>query len=464
MRVASRLMNTSKTTDNAEGSASTTFESLGIDPLLCEALAEENITSPFPIQEMAIPIALSGADLIGQARTGTGKTLAFGLPLLQKITLPGSEDFEDFEHYGKPQALVMAPTRELAQQVSNDLRTAASKTGARFVTIYGGVSYDEQLNRLKKGVDVVVGTPGRLLDLAKQGALDLSQVRFLILDEADEMLDMGFLPDVENLTDRTPQDKQSLLFSATMPAQIMNLVRSRLHNPVHIRAEGHDAQATVPDITQLVYQAHDLDKPEMISKLLQAPNVGKVMIFTRTKRAAQRLTDDLVDRGFDARPIHGDLNQAQRERTLKKFRNDQTKILVCTDVAARGIDVSGVSHVINFEVPDEAKEYVHRIGRTGRAGASGVSVTLVDWQDITRWNVINRTLGMDLADPPETYSTSENFLADLQIPEGTKGRIKEPEEKQEETQRKRPPRNAKPRRKRTRRRTKNGKVLRERSN
>ncbi len=457
-------MNESKTTKEYEDKDSKTFASLGINPLLCEALAEQNINEPFPIQEMAIPIALSGSDLIGQARTGTGKTLAFGLPLLQRIILPGNEGFDEFEHYGKPQALVMAPTRELAQQVSGDLSSAARKTGAKFVTIYGGVSYDEQLAQLKKGVDVVVGTPGRLLDLANQRALDLSHVRILVLDEADEMLDLGFLPDVENLTDRTPNDRQSLLFSATMPAAIMALVRSRLHNPVHIRAEGQDAQATVPDIKQLIYQAHDLDKPEMIGKMLQAPNVGKVMIFTHTKRSAQRLTDELVDRGFNARTIHGDLNQSQRERTLKKFRNNQTKILVCTDVAARGIDVSDVTHVVNFEVPDDAKEYVHRIGRTGRAGASGFAVTLVDWQDVTRWNVINKSLGMDLADPPETYSTSENFLNDLQIPKGTKGRLKKSSDEDDKKPAEKKTRNAKPRPKRTRRRTKNGKVVRERSN
>lgn len=457
-------MNESKTTKEYEDKDSKTFASLGINPLLCEALAEQNINEPFPIQEMAIPIALSGSDLIGQARTGTGKTLAFGLPLLQRIILPGNEGFDEFEHYVKPQALVMAPTRELAQQVSGDLSSAARKTGAKFVTIYGGVSYDEQLAQLKKGVDVVVGTPGRLLDLANQRALDLSHVRILVLDEADEMLDLGFLPDVENLTDRTPNDRQSLLFSATMPAAIMALVRSRLHNPVHIRAEGQDAQATVPDIKQLIYQAHELDKPEMIGKMLQAPNVGKVMIFTHTKRSAQRLTDELVDRGFNARTIHGDLNQSQRERTLKKFRNNQTKILVCTDVAARGIDVSDVTHVVNFEVPDDAKEYVHRIGRTGRAGASGFAVTLVDWQDVTRWNVINKSLGMDLADPPETYSTSENFLNDLQIPKGTKGRLKKSSDKDDKKPAEKKTRNAKPRPKRTRRRTKNGKVVRERSN
>lgn len=400
-----------------------TFADLGVAEPIVAALAEAGILNPFPIQELAIPIALTGADMIGQARTGTGKTLAFGAPLLQRLVLPGHEDFADFTDYGKPQALVMTPTRELALQVSSDLAKASAKLGVRVLTIYGGVSYDEQLDTLNDGVDLVVGTPGRLLDLANRKSLDLSHVQVLVLDEADEMLDLGFLPDVERLAAMTPSGKQTLMFSATMPAQIVALARAHLNQPVHVRAEGHDAQATVPDTTQFIYQAHDLDKPEIIGKLAQAPAVGKMMIFTRTKRSAQRLADELVDRGFDAAPIHGDLNQSQRERTLRRFRRGATKVLVATDVAARGIDVAGVTHVINYEVPDDAQQYVHRIGRTGRAGHSGVAVTLVDWPDLTRWRVINKALDLDFADPAETYSTSPHLLAELKIPEGTKGRI-----------------------------------------
>ncbi|MGB3954862.1 MAG: DEAD/DEAH box helicase [Brooklawnia sp.] len=401
----------------------TTFADLGVAEPIVQALAEAGIEHPFPIQELAIPIALTGADMIGQARTGTGKTLAFGAPLLQHLILPGHDDFDEFDHYGKPQALVMTPTRELALQVTSDLTTASKKLAARILTIYGGVGYDDQLDTLADGVDVVVGTPGRLLDLANRKSLDLSQVQVLVLDEADEMLDLGFLPDVERLAGMTPRTKQTLMFSATMPAQIIALARAHLNQPVHVRAEGHDAQATVPDTTQFVYQAHDLDKPEIIGKLLQSTVTEKVMIFTRTKRAAQRLADELADRGFDAAAIHGDLNQAQRERTLKKFRRGTTRVLVATDVAARGIDVAGVSHVVNYEVPDDAQQYVHRIGRTGRAGRSGIAVTLVDWRDITRWNVINKALGLDFADPVETYSTSPHLMEQLQIPEGTKGRL-----------------------------------------
>lgn len=406
-----------------EPAPTASFAELGVAEPIVAALAQAGIVAPFPIQELAIPIALSGADMIGQARTGTGKTLAFGAPLLQRLILPGSEDFDEFEFYGKPQALVMAPTRELALQVGADLVVAAGQMDVRMITIYGGVSYDEQLAALADGVEVVVGTPGRLLDLANRRSLDLSHVQVMVLDEADEMLDLGFLPDVERLASMTPRSRQTLMFSATMPAAIIALARANLNQPVHVRAEGHDAQATVPDTTQFIYQAHELDKPEIIGKLLQAPVVEKMMVFTRTKRSAQRLADELVDRGFDAATIHGDLNQSQRERTLKKFRRGATKVLVATDVAARGIDVSGVTHVINFEVPDDPQQYVHRIGRTGRAGNSGVAITLVDWQDITRWKVINRALDLDFAEPTESYSTSPHLLAELQIPEGTKGRI-----------------------------------------
>ena len=401
----------------------TTFAELGVEPSIVAALADEGIEHPFPIQEMAIPIALGGADMIGQARTGTGKTLAFGIPILQRIVLPGEEGAEDPGTSGKPQALVMTPTRELAMQVADDLATAAARSTVRITTIYGGVGYDDQLAALARGVDVVVGTPGRLLDLVHRHELDLSHVTIAVLDEADEMLDLGFLPDVEALLDRAPSSRQTLMFSATMPAVIMSLARSRLNQPVHVRAESQNAQMTVPQTTQFVYQAHELDKPEIIAKALQAEGMHKMMVFTRTKRAAQRLCDDLRERGFDAAGLHGDLNQAQREKTMKRFRENKITVLVCTDVAARGIDVDDVTHVVNYEVPDSPEQYVHRIGRTGRAGHEGVAVTLVDWQDVTRWKVINKALDLDFHDPAETYSTSEHLFADLGIPAGTKGRL-----------------------------------------
>jgi len=367
-------------------------------------------------------LALSGTDLIGQARTGTGKTLAFGSSLLHRLQTTAEAADKPINH-GKPRALVIAPTRELASQVTRDLELAGSRLNMRVLTIYGGTSYDEQLKALKRGVDVVVGTPGRLLDLANRRDLDLSHVEILVLDEADEMLDLGFLPDIEKILAKTPTSRQSLLFSATMPAPILALARSTLNRPINVRAEGADAQATVPDIEQFVYQAHDLDKPEVVARIIQAREVGKVMIFCRTKRAAQRLTDELSERGFPTTAIHGDLNQSARERALKKFRSGSVRTLVATDVAARGIDISGVSHVINYECPDTDATYVHRIGRTGRAGRSGVAVTLVDWPDVTRWKVISRALGLELETPIETYSSSEHLYLDLDIPEGTKGRL-----------------------------------------
>ena len=307
--------------------------------------------------------------------------------------------------------------------MTRDLELAGSRLNTRVLTIYGGTSYDEQLSALEKGIDVAVGTPGRLLDLVNRRALDLSRVEVLVLDEADEMLDLGFLPDIEKLLAKTPQERQSLLFSATMPAPILALARATLNRPVNIRAEGADAQATVPDITQFVYQAHDLDKPEVVSRIAQARDVGKVMVFCRTKRAAQRLADELQDRGFPAAAIHGDLNQTARERALKKFRAGTVTTLVATDVAARGIDITGVSHVINYECPDTDATYVHRIGRTGRAGHTGVAVTLVDWPDVTRWKVINKSLQLDFDTPVETYSSSPHLYTDLDIPEHTKGRL-----------------------------------------
>jgi superfamily II DNA/RNA helicase len=372
---------------------------------------------------MTLSVALMGTDLIGQARTGTGKTLAFGIPVLQRTVAPHDPDYADLVAPDKPQALVVAPTRELALQVSNDLALAGADRGTRVLTVYGGVGYDVQLDTLKKGVDVVVGTPGRLLDLVQRRALDLGHVKVLVLDEADEMLDLGFLPDVERLISKTPETRQTMLFSATMPGAIVALARTHMRHPMNIRAESGDDQQTVPATAQFIYQVHDLDKPEMVSRILQAENSGLTIVFTRTKRAAQRLADDLTERGFDASPLHGDMQQVAREKALKRFREGKLRVLVATDVAARGIDVQDVTHVINYSCPEDDKTYVHRIGRTGRAGATGVAVTFVDWADITRWKVINKTLDLPFDEPLETYSTSEHFYHDMGIAPGTKGRI-----------------------------------------
>ena len=403
-----------------------TFSELGLSEVLTKALSEVGFDHPFPIQEMAIPIALSGADIIGQARTGTGKTLAFGLPLLDHVLLSGDDDYEDLSLPDKPQALILTPTRELASQVTAELSAANKYRQARLLTVYGGVGYDDQVGSLNDGIDIVIGTPGRILDLADSGKLDLAGVVRLVLDEADEMLDMGFLPDVERILSKTSTDRQSQLFSATMPGPIMALARAQMHQPVHLRAEGQDATLMVPETTQFVYQTHDLDKPEILGKLCQVSTLGKMMVFTQTKRSAARLADELVDRGFAAVAIHGDLTQQARERSLRRFRKGDAKVLVATDVAGRGIDVSGVTHVVNFECPDDEKTYVHRIGRTGRAGASGVAITFIDWADTTRWKVINRALELPFDEIVESYSTTPQLLSDLKIPEGVKGRLASP--------------------------------------
>ncbi|KAB2341384.1 DEAD/DEAH box helicase [Actinomadura rudentiformis] len=367
----------------------------------------------FPIQELALPIALGGHDIIGQARTGTGKTLAFGVALLQRIT-----------HGGKrPQALVVAPTRELALQVTDDLLVAGGKLGTRVLSVYGGRAYEPQIDALREGVDVVVGTPGRLLDLVKQKHLNLSEVGVLVLDEADRMLDLGFLPDIERIIERVPAQRQTMMFSATMPGEIVALSRKYLTRPTNVRAESHAESEATPQVAQHVFQAHQMDKPEMVARLLQAEGRGLTMVFCQTKRACDRVASDLVQRGFDAAAVHGDLGQGQRERALRAFRNGKIDVLVATDVAARGLDVDDVTHVVNFECPDSADTYVHRIGRTGRAGKEGVSVTLIDWADLTRWKLINSTLDLPFAAPEETYSTSEHFFAALGIPAGTKGKL-----------------------------------------
>ncbi len=373
---------------------------------------------------MTLPIALMGTDLIGQARTGTGKTLAFSIPVLQRTVAPHDPDYSELVAPDKPQALVICPTRELALQVSGDLKVAGTKRGTRTLTVYGGVGYDEQLDALQTGVDVVVGTPGRLNDLADRGNLDLAHVKVLVLDEADEMLDLGFLPDVERLLRQTPELRQTMLFSATMPSAVIGLARTYMRHPVNIRAESADERQLVPATAQFVYQAHDLDKPEIIARILQAENSGLTIIFTRTKRQAQRIADDLAERGFNAAPLHGDMAQIAREKAMRRFRDGKVMVLVATDVAARGIDVEAVTHVINYTCPEDDKTYLHRIGRTGRAGATGIAVTFVDWADLTRWKLINKALDLPFEEPVETYSTSPNLFHDLGIPSEAKGRLK----------------------------------------
>lgn len=415
----------SRLTEEASILSTTTFRSLGILAETAEALEAVGITTPFPIQEMTLPVALAGKDVIGQAKTGTGKTLGFGLPLLEAVTVPADVEAgraKPEQLTDAPQALVVVPTRELCQQVTNDLLTAGKARNVRVVSIIGGRPHEAQVEALRKGVDIVVGTPGRLLDLAGQRKLDLTQIRGLVLDEADEMLDLGFLPDVEKIIEKLPVKRQTMLFSATMPGQVISLARRYMSQPTHIRATSPDGEgATVANTKQHVFRAHNMDKPEMLSRILQADGRGLVMVFTRTKRTAADLTEQLTRRGFAAGSVHGDLGQGAREQALRAFRSGKVDVLVCTDVAARGIDVEGVTHVVNYQTPDDEKTYLHRIGRTGRAGAKGIAVTLVDWDDIPRWQLINKALDLEHHDPAETYSTSPHFYEEMGIPAGTKG-------------------------------------------
>lgn len=390
------------------------FSDLGIDSDIVAALASKGITQPFPIQEQAIPLALTGQDIIGQAKTGTGKTLGFGLPIIQRLGT-------DPAHGAK--ALVVVPTRELAIQVAEDLTLASSNRNVQVVAIYGGKSYEGQVAQIDAGAQLIVGTPGRLIDLSNQRKLDLSKIECMVLDEADEMLDLGFLPDVEKLFAFTPAGRQTMLFSATMPGQIVSLARKYQNKPVHIRVNDPDEGHTKADIKQFFYRAHSMDKDEVVARILQAEGRGKTVIFTKTKRQAAKVADELADRGFSATALHGDMSQEAREKSMDSFRSGKRDILVATEVAARGIDVDDVTHVINYTVPEDEKAYLHRTGRTGRAGRTGIAVTFVDWEDLLRWSNIDKALELNTPDPVETYSSSPHLFTDLDIPAGTKGRI-----------------------------------------
>jgi len=389
---------------------------------ICEALAAQGITRTFAIQELTLPLALDGTDLIGQARTGMGKTLGFGVPLLDRVF--DSADVEELD--GTPRALVVVPTRELAVQVGEDLARAATKLPVRLTTIYGGRPYEEQIEALNQGVDVVVGTPGRLIDLYQRGDLQLDKVAILVLDEADEMLDLGFLPDIEKILTALTHAHQTMLFSATMPGPIITLARSFLSQPVHIRAEDVGAAQTHSTTEQVVFMAHRMDKAAVTARVLQASGRGRTIIFARTKRTAAEVAEELAGRGFAVGAVHGDMGQPAREKSLNAFRDGTIEILVATDVAARGIDIDDVTHVINYQTPDDPMTYVHRIGRTGRAGHSGTAVTLVGYDELNKWQAINDELELDLPEPPQWFSTSPELFDALSIPEGAQESVGKP--------------------------------------
>ncbi|OFU59191.1 DEAD/DEAH box helicase [Corynebacterium sp. HMSC14H10] len=396
-------------------SQSPTFVELGVAAEICDALADEGINRTFAIQELTLPLALDGTDIIGQARTGMGKTLGFGVPLIDRVF----DDARIPEPDGTARAIIIVPTRELCVQVGEDLARAAHSTNLRVCTIYGGHPYEEQIEQLDRGVDIIVGTPGRLIDLYQRNNLELSGVKILVLDEADEMLDLGFLPDIEKILAAVPDERQTMLFSATMPGPILTLARTFMNRPVHIRAESGEEEATVHETTkQIVFQSHQMDKVSVIARILQANGRGRTIIFARTKRGAASVAEQLGERGFLVTAVHGDMGQPARERSLTAFRNGDVDVLVATDVAARGIDIDDVTHVINHQVPDDEMTYVHRIGRTGRAGHRGVAVTLVGWDETAKWKAISDALDLDMAEIPTWFSTSPELAEALDIPEG----------------------------------------------
>ena len=391
---------------------SPSFLDLGVRTETVEALDAIGINQAFAIQEYAIPIAMRGNDIIGRAPTGTGKTLGFGVPILERVV--GPNEGAD----GLPQALVVVPTRELGLQVCRDIEAAGATRGIRVLPVYGGRAYEPQIEALRSGVEIVVGTPGRLLDLLKSKKLRLDSVRIAVLDEADRMLDLGFAEDVEKLLNALPEQRQTMLFSATMPDAIVALSRRFLHQPMTIHAEVAAQTGVSSQTRQLAYLTHSLNKIEVLARILQAKNRGLTIVFSRTKRHTQRIADELEFRGFAVAAVHGDLGQNARERSLRAFRSGKVDVLVATDVAARGLDVQDVTHVVNYDSPEDSETYVHRIGRTGRAGATGVAVTFVSWEDLPRWKIISKTLDLDMAEPVETYHTSDHLYADLDIPEG----------------------------------------------
>lgn len=423
----------SSTYDKNTGAGSSpvlTFADLNVAKVLCKNLEKQGITTPFPIQQLTLPLALKGRDVIGQAKTGTGKTLGFALPLLTRCLelyyaakhsspekSPAKKNQSDSALRGITLALIMLPTRELAQQVHEEIKNVSRNTPLRVGLFCGGHPMRKQIQTLRRGCEVAVGTPGRLLDLLSQNHLYLDQVEILVLDEADEMLDLGFLDSVESLIKATPVTRQSLLFSATMPAEIIALSKRYLRQAIHVQArEENTEQASSTAVKQLVYRCHPLNKAEVTARILQARNRGLTIIFTPTKRKATDVAHDLKCRGFAVAELHGDLKQITRDRALAGFRKNKIDVLVATDVAARGIDVEEVTHVINYQCPDSAKTYIHRVGRTGRAGKEGIAITFVDWEEVMRWKLIAKELKQSELEPVETYHTSPHLYTDLDIP------------------------------------------------
>jgi superfamily II DNA/RNA helicase len=385
-------------TDDGLTDVDVTFESLGVSADLVTALAQEGITQPFPVQALTIPDALTGRDLCGKAKTGSGKTLAFGVPLLERVGKAVAK---------RPTGLVLVPTRELATQVCAVLAPLAKRLGRSVVAVYGGVGFEPQLQAFGNGVDVVVGTPGRLIDLMERGDVSFASVEVLVLDEADRMADMGFMPQVQKILYRMDAPHQTMLFSATLDGAVRRLVDRYLHDPVH--HEVVSDEPTVEEMEHRFLRVHDMDKVKVAAAI--SAGVPRTLMFCNTKRAADRLITKLQREGVRAAAIHGDLSQAARERSLADFKGGKVPVLVATDVAARGIHVDGIDVVVHYDPADDDKAYLHRSGRTARAGESGVAVTLMLWNEENAIRVVQRRLGLKL--PIVEMFSNDPRLADL---------------------------------------------------
>jgi len=365
------------------------FEEFGLDARILSGISSAGYITPTPVQSKTIPMILKGHDVMGLAQTGTGKTAAFVLPMLNRLVMR-----PDSSTRRAVRALIVAPTRELAEQIDENIRRLGSETQLRSMTIYGGASAFNQLKKLKRGVDIIVACPGRLLDHINQGNVDFSSVELLVLDEADRMLDMGFLPDIKRIVTHVPAARQTLLFSATMPDDIRRLSQQLMRKPVTAQI---DHTAPVKTISHALYPVNEHLKTPFLMQLLKGINAGSVLVFTRTRHRARRVTDRLQKVGFKATPLQGNMTQCMRRESLNGFKSGKYNVLVATDIAARGVDVSGISHVINYDMPDTADAYTHRVGRTGRAACTGEAFTLVTQDDHAAIRSFERTMGMELA-------------------------------------------------------------------
>lgn len=385
-----------------------TFKELDLLPEIQSAIDLLGYERPTPIQEQAIPFALKGQDVLGCAQTGTGKTAAFSIPILQLIQQKG------IESKGKRpiQSLILTPTRELAAQIGESIKDYGKHLPIRYSVIFGGVGQGPQVDKLKRGVDILVATPGRLLDLMDQGYVDLSMINFFVLDEADRMLDMGFIHDIKRILPKLPKKKQTLFFSATMPKAIAELAKSILVNPRYIQVD--PVSSTADTIQQKVYHVLKTEKKNLIKHIIQEGNMDMVLVFTRTKRGADRLAKILDKAKIPSAAIHGDKSQGARERALSEFKEGKKQVLVATDIAARGIDIDSLAYVINYDIPNESETYVHRIGRTGRAGASGMSISLVDIDERDYLKDIEKLIGKKVpVESNHPYPITDEALAEM---------------------------------------------------